>query len=60
MKAMLTFLLVLAADAALAHDSLVPHHHPHDVSILPGLDTIAVAVIALAAAFIAYAKFGRG
>jgi hypothetical protein len=60
MKALLPFLLLLAAATAHAHPSLVPHHHPHGVSMLPDLDTIAVAVLALAAALVAYWKFGRG
>ena len=60
MKTLLSVSLLLAATAAAAHESLVPHHHPHGVSMLPGLDTIAVALIALAAAALAYWKFGRG
>jgi hypothetical protein len=60
MKVLLPFLLLLAASTAHAHPSLVPHHHPHGVSMLPDLDTIVVAMFALAAALIAYWKFGRG
>ena len=60
MKIPMSVLLVLAVNAAQAHESLAPHHHPHGVSMLPGLDTIAVGLVALAAALLAYWKFGRG
>jgi hypothetical protein len=59
MKTTLALLTSLASVAAQAHESLVPHSHPHGVSMLPGLDTIAVAVLALAAVFVTYWKFGR-
>jgi H+/gluconate symporter-like permease len=60
MKTLLTLLLSLAAGTARAHESLVPHHHPHGVSMLPGLDTILVgAIFAIAIAFLVYAKFRR-
>jgi hypothetical protein len=60
MKTLLSFLLALAAATAQAHPSLVPHHHPHGVSMLPGLDTIVVgAIFAIAVALLAYAKLGR-
>ena len=60
MKTLLSVSLLLAAMAAEAHESLVPHHHPHGVSMLPGLDTIFVgAIFAIAVALLVYAKFGR-
>jgi len=59
MKTLISVLSMFAAGAAQAHESLVPHIHPHGISMLPGLDTVAVAVIALAAAATAYLKFGR-
>jgi hypothetical protein len=60
MKTLLTLLFSLAAVTAHAHESLVPHHHPHGVSMLPGLDTLVVgAIFAIAAALLAYVKFGR-
>jgi H+/gluconate symporter-like permease len=59
MKLLLAALFSLAAAVAHAHDSLVPHTHPHGVSMLPGFDTVAVALLALAAALVAYWKFGR-
>jgi hypothetical protein len=60
MKTLLSFPFVLAAAAAQAHESLAPHHHPHGFSMLPGLETIAIVVIAVAAGLVAYLKFGRG
>ena len=56
---MKTLAFLLFTGAAQAHESLMPHSHPHGVSMLPGLDTIAVAVLALAAALVTYWKFGR-
>jgi hypothetical protein len=58
-KILLSILSVLVGGVAQAHESLVPHHHPHSLSMLPGLDTMAVTAIALAAALAAYLKFGR-
>ena len=38
MKTMLPLSFALFAGAAQAHESLVPHHHPHGISALPGLE----------------------
>ncbi len=60
MKTLLAFLFSLAAAAAQAHPSLVPHQHPHGVSMLPDLGTFLVGgIFVLAAALVAYAKFGE-
>jgi hypothetical protein len=59
MKLFLVNLFSLVAAAAQAHESLVPHSHPHDVSILPDISTVLCALFALAAALFAYWKFGR-
>ena len=45
--------------AAQAHESVVPHTHPHGVSALPGIDIIAYGLLVLAAALVAYWKFRR-
>ena len=59
MKKILAIFLSLTATAAQAHDSLVPHTHPHGVSPLPDLDTFVVGgIFLLAAALVAYGKFG--
>jgi hypothetical protein len=61
MKTLLAFLLLVVTDAAQAHESLVPHHHPHGVSMLPDLDTVVVgAIFLIALGLLAYTKFGRG
>jgi hypothetical protein len=60
MKTILSVLFSLAAVAAQAHESLAPHHHPHGVSMLPGLGTVAVGAVMLAAALIAYLNVRRG
>ena len=60
MKIPLSLLLSLAAVAAQAHESSVPHHHPHGVSALPDLDTLIVAsLFTIAAALFAFLKFRR-
>jgi hypothetical protein len=61
MKAFFSFLFLLAAVPAQAHPSLVPHHHPHGVSMLPDLDMLVVGFIfLLAVAMVIYTKFTRG
>jgi hypothetical protein len=60
MKTMLPLSFALFAGAAQAHESLVPHHHPHGISALPGLESIGVAALLLALGLIAYFRFGRG
>jgi hypothetical protein len=61
MKKLLTLMLLIAAKPAQAHVSLVPHHHPHGASMLPDLDTFVVgAILAIAVAFLVFAKFRRG
>ena len=54
-----TLALLLFTGAAQAHESLVPHAHPHGPSLLPELDSFIVGgIFMLAAALAAYAKFG--
>jgi hypothetical protein len=59
MKLLLAALFSCAVAAAQAHDSLVPHTHPHGVSMLPSTGTVLCALFALVAALLAYWKFGR-
>jgi hypothetical protein len=49
-------LLCALTKPAWAHESLVPHVHPHGLSMLPGID---VVIFALVVASIAYWKFVR-
>jgi len=59
MKTPLAILLSLAPVAAQAHESLVPHSHPHGLSMLPDLNAFIVGgIFMIAAALVAYAKFG--
>jgi hypothetical protein len=53
MKTLLVVLLSVST-AAQAHDSVVPHAHPHGVSMLPGIDIIACGLLVLAGALIAW------
>ena len=58
MKTMFVVLSLLSASAQ-AHEFLVPHTHPHGVSMLPAVDIVAYGLLALAAALIAYWRFRR-
>ncbi|MFN3657990.1 MAG: hypothetical protein ACK4UO_12105 [Pseudolabrys sp.] len=60
MKAMLTIVSALTANAAQAHDAMVPHAHPHAPSWLPSTETVGVAALVLALAVIVYTQFRRG
>ena len=42
-----------------AHESLVPHTHPHGVSMLPGTDAIIGALLVLFVVLIACWRFIR-
>ena len=44
---------------AQAHESLVPHGHPHGLSMLAGNDVVVCALVALVAGLIAYWRFRR-
>ena len=54
-----TALLSALSLPAQAHESLVPHGHPHGLSMLPGIDVIICALLALVVALIAYRRFMR-
>ena len=45
--------------SAQAHESLVPHAHPHGLSMLAGNDVVVYALFALVAGLIAYWRFRR-
>jgi hypothetical protein len=60
MKILYAIAALASAGAAEAHDSFIPHHHPHDVSWLPDTGTFGVAALVLAVGVIAYAQFRRG
>jgi hypothetical protein len=56
MKTIVAIMSVVVAGAARAHESLVPHTHPHGVSMLPGVETIGLAALLLALAVIVFAQ----
>ena len=58
MKKIIALLPALTMPAR-AHESLVPHVHPHGLSMLPGIDVIICALLALVVALFAYWRFMR-
>jgi hypothetical protein len=46
--------LLSFSTAAQAHESIVPHTHPHGMSMLPGIDTVAYGLLVFAGALIAW------
>jgi len=57
------FLICFAAvssTAAHAHDSLMPHVHPHEVSALPDLYAMLGAAVAVACGLLVFRKIMRG
>jgi len=58
MKKIIALLLALTMPAQ-AHESLVPHAHPHGLSMLPGIDAVLCTLLVLVVALIAYRKFMR-
>jgi hypothetical protein len=45
MKLILSVLCSIVATAALAHPSLIPHHHPHGATAIPGMATILLIML---------------
>jgi hypothetical protein len=56
MRILFSILTMLMAGAAQAHESIVPHEHPHGPSMLPGVNLIGVAALILALALIVVMK----
>jgi hypothetical protein len=52
MKAVVAALISVLAAPALAHQSSVPHTHPHGLSLLPGLEMVLVIGVLAALALI--------
>jgi hypothetical protein len=48
-----------ASSAAVAHNSVVPHTHPHELSILPDLSAMLVAALLVAGGVLALRMLGR-
>jgi hypothetical protein len=60
---MRTFLSALAvalnAGAAFAHPSVVPHEHPHAVSVLPDVMLLAVAALMIGFGVVVIRKYRK-
>ena len=52
-------LLSLLPSAALAHDSLAPHSHPHGPSFLPDVTTLVIGALLAACFYIAARWFSK-
>ncbi len=59
MEKFIALISIFASGAAQAHDSVVPHQHPHPTSMLPDVGTFGVAALVLAIAVIAFTQFRR-
>ena len=53
----LALIVSLFSGSAQAHDSLVPHTHPHGISWLPDVETFGIAALVLSLVVIAYVQF---
>jgi hypothetical protein len=60
MKTLIALLAALASTTALAHDSTVPHVHPHSSSLLPDYAVMLVAAALVACGVIAYRVLRKG
>ena len=58
MKKVITLLSTFSMPAQ-AHESLVPHGHPHGLSMQPGIDAIISALLVPVVALIPYWRFMR-
>jgi uncharacterized membrane protein len=60
MKTLLAVAIFPLTSGVHAHESFMPHKHPHPISQLPDAVMLIVVILVLAAAAIIYAKFRRG
>jgi hypothetical protein len=58
MKILAALFLVLPT-AALAHDSLAPHSHPHGPSLMPDVTTLVMGCLLAACFYIAARWFSK-
>jgi hypothetical protein len=58
MKKLAALFLVLPS-AALAHDSLAPHSHPHGPSLLPDVTTLVIGAVLAACFYVAARWFSK-
>lgn len=55
----LAALFFLLPSAALAHDSLAPHIHPHGASLLPDVTTLVTGALLAACFYLAARWFSK-
>jgi hypothetical protein len=60
MKNLIALMLMPAANAAFAHDSTVPHLHPHASSLLPDYAVMLIAAALVACGMVAYRVLRKG
>jgi len=60
MKILFALIALLAPQAAFAHDSTVPHVHPHALSMLPDYTAILLAAALVACGVAAYRIWRKG
>jgi hypothetical protein len=60
MKSLIALLVATAATSAFAHDSTVPHEHPHALSILPDYAVMLLAAGLVAGAVIVFRVLRKG
>jgi hypothetical protein len=58
MKKLAALFLVLPS-AAMAHDSLAPHSHPHGLSFLPDAATLVIGALLAACFYVAVRWFSK-
>lgn len=60
MKALIALLAATASTGALAHDSTLPHEHPHASSILPDYALMLAAAAFVVCGVIAFRMLRKG
>jgi hypothetical protein len=59
-RAFLVSIGVMVPAAVLAHSSVMPHEHPHGVSLLPDLGALLLAALLVGGAVMALRQFRKG
>jgi hypothetical protein len=54
----LAVVLAIVCETAFAHESVLPHQHPHGVSALPDLSSLGLGALAIAAVWLIARRFG--
>jgi hypothetical protein len=54
----LAVVLTVMSEIAFAHESVLPHQHPHGVSALPDLSSMGLGALAIAALWLIARRFG--